>query len=211
MSIPGCFYGWVLFFVYISMSTNLQPIPGGLVGFKDTPHQTYIHDDVTNYTVVNSDQVILCNSDTDIVFDPSVLADGKIFYIKNVYIKDLIIDGGGGLIDGMNTFTIKINEAVTLLYKRISSTDVFYILGKYKSMVPVADFIVKTGSPMEDGDTQYQNDTIEFPPAVYIDGILLTYDNDVTDRRYVSYNSSTRTITINNGTVVEGENIQIYS
>lgn len=192
------------------MSANLQPLPGGLVGFKETPHNTYLHTDASNYNVLNIDQVIIAESEFDIVFDPSILTDGKMFHIKNAYLKDILIDGGGAAIDGMSTFTLKINEAVTLLFKNLSLSNVFYILGKYKAMSPIADFIVEAGSIMEDGDTTYQNGNIEFPPAVYIDGLLLTYEI-VTDRRYVTYNDTTRTVTINNGGVNEGENVQIFT
>jgi hypothetical protein len=192
------------------MPDNYQELPGGLIGFRQTPHEVFIHTDASNYNVVNIDQVINAQSDFDIVFDTSILTDGKMFYIKNAYIKEVVIDGGGATIDGMNTFTIKIGEAITLLFKKVGLSDVFYILGKYKAMSPIVDFIVEAGASMENGDTTYQNDGIEFPPSVYIDGLLLTYEI-VTDRRYVSYNYTTRTVTINNGGVNEGENVQIFT
>jgi hypothetical protein len=73
---------------------------------------------------------------------------------------------------------------------------------------PIIDFIVETGGAMEPGDTDYQNLAFIFAPSVFIDGLLLTYEVR-TDRRYVSFNSSTQTITINGG-VNEGENLQIF-
>ena len=73
---------------------------------------------------------------------------------------------------------------------------------------PIIDFIVETSGAMEPGDTDYQNLAFIFAPSVFIDGLLLTYEVR-TDRRYVSFNSSTQTITINGG-VNEGENVQIF-
>jgi hypothetical protein len=73
---------------------------------------------------------------------------------------------------------------------------------------PFIDFIVGAGQPMEAGDTDYQSDSFSANPSVFIDGLLLTYVVS-TDRRYVSYNGSTKTITIN-GSVNEGENVQIF-
>lgn len=72
----------------------------------------------------------------------------------------------------------------------------------------VADFIVATGAAMEDGDTSYQNNLLTVPPFVFIGGQLLTYQVR-TDRRYVSHNSTTKTITINNGGVLDGEHVFI--
>lgn len=71
----------------------------------------------------------------------------------------------------------------------------------------VADFIVGSGQPMEQGDTEYQNNQMTIAPFVFIDGILQTYVVR-SDRRYVSHNASTKTITINGG-VNEGENIRV--
>jgi hypothetical protein len=71
----------------------------------------------------------------------------------------------------------------------------------------VADFIVGTGQPMIQGDTQYQNNQLTIAPFVFIDGILQTYVVR-SDRRYISHNATTKTITIN-GAVNEGENIRI--
>jgi len=73
---------------------------------------------------------------------------------------------------------------------------------------PIVDFIVETGGAMEPGDTTYQSSAFIFAPSVFIDGLLLTYEIR-TDRRYISFNGSTKTITINGG-VNEGENIQIF-
>lgn len=71
----------------------------------------------------------------------------------------------------------------------------------------VADFIVGSGQPMEQDDTDYQNNQLTIPPFVFIDGILQTYVVR-SDRRYISHNATTQTITINGG-VNEGENIRI--
>jgi hypothetical protein len=46
------------------------------------------------------------------------------------------------------------------------------------------------------------------PPLVFIDGLILTYQVR-SDRRYISFNLGTKTITIHGG-VNEGENVQIY-
>lgn len=71
----------------------------------------------------------------------------------------------------------------------------------------VADFIVGNGQPMEQDDTEYQNNQLTVAPFVFIDGVLQTYVVR-SDRRYISHNSTTKTITINGG-VNEGENIRI--
>ena len=71
----------------------------------------------------------------------------------------------------------------------------------------VADFIVGSGQPMEQGDTEYQDNQMTVAPFVFIDGILQTYVVR-SDRRYVSHNATTKTITINGG-VNEGENIRV--
>jgi hypothetical protein len=106
---PGCFHGWGLFFVYIDMSTNLQPIPLGLIAIQ-----------------------------------------------------------------------------------------------------PYLDFVcVKGFSPIEPGDTTYQNDAFINPPSVFVDGLLLTYV-PVLDKRYISFNGANRTIEFNNGTLMEGETVQIF-
>jgi hypothetical protein len=72
----------------------------------------------------------------------------------------------------------------------------------------IIDFIVGSTAPMQQGSTQYQNNMLEVPPLVFIDGLILTYQIR-SDRRYVSHNATTKTITINGG-VNEGENVQIY-
>lgn len=71
----------------------------------------------------------------------------------------------------------------------------------------IADFIVGPGQPMEQGAETYTNAAMSVTPFVFIDGMLQTY-NVRSDRRYVSYNSTTKTITIHGG-VNEGENIRI--
>jgi len=75
-------------------------------------------------------------------------------------------------------------------------------------MSKIIDFIVGAGEPMEQDDTTFQNNSLVVPPLVFIDGLILTYQVR-SDRRYISYNSGTKTITIHGG-VNEGENIQIY-
>lgn len=71
----------------------------------------------------------------------------------------------------------------------------------------VADFIVGSGQPMEQDDTEYQNNQLTIAPFVFIDGLLQTYVVR-NDRRYITHNATTKTITINGG-VNEGENIRI--
>jgi hypothetical protein len=75
---------------------------------------------------------------------------------------------------------------------------------------PYIEFEVTKGfPPMEPDDTVLQDDAFSSAPSVYIDGLLLTYlalDN----RRYVSYDPSTKTITLNNAGVNEGEVVQIF-
>ena len=71
----------------------------------------------------------------------------------------------------------------------------------------VADFIVSSGQPMEQDDTEYQNNQLTIAPFVFIDGLLQTYVVR-NDRRYITHNATTKTITINGG-VNEGENIRI--
>jgi hypothetical protein len=75
-------------------------------------------------------------------------------------------------------------------------------------MSKIIDFIVGAGEPMEQDDTTFQNNSLVVPPLVFIDGLILTYQVR-SDRRYISFNSGTKTITIHGG-VNEGENIQIY-
>lgn len=72
----------------------------------------------------------------------------------------------------------------------------------------VVDFIVGVGQPMTDGATTYQNNLLTVPPFVFVGGQLLTYQTR-TDRRYVTHNATTKTITINNGGVLDGEHVYI--
>jgi hypothetical protein len=77
---------------------------------------------------------------------------------------------------------------------------------------PYLEFVVEkiTGtSPIEPGENTLQDDIFENPPTVYIDGILLTYLT-LSDRRYISFDGSTKTITINNAPVNDGEVVQIF-
>ena len=76
-------------------------------------------------------------------------------------------------------------------------------------MSKIVDFIVGAGQPMEQDDTEYQNNNLTVPPLVFIDGLILTYQVR-NDRRYISHSAFTKTITINNGGVNEGENVQVY-
>jgi hypothetical protein len=75
-------------------------------------------------------------------------------------------------------------------------------------MSKIIDFIVGSGEPMEQDDTDFTNNSLVVPPLVFIDGLILTYQVR-SDRRYISFNSGTKTITIHGG-VNEGENVQIY-
>ena len=75
-------------------------------------------------------------------------------------------------------------------------------------MSKIIDFIVGAGEPMEQDDTTFQNNSLVVPPLVFIDGLILTYQVR-SDRRYISFNSGTKTITIHGG-VNNGENVQIY-
>jgi hypothetical protein len=86
----------------------------------------------------------------------------------------------------------------------------FIIVENYliKRTNKVADFIVSNSAPMQQDDTEYQNNLLTVPPLVFIDGLILTYQAR-NDRRYISHNATTKTITIN-GSVNEGENVQIY-
>lgn len=75
---------------------------------------------------------------------------------------------------------------------------------------PYLDFVCEKGfSPIEPGDTTYQNDAFVNPPSVFVDGLLLTYF-PVLDKRYISFNGDTRTIEFNNGTLMPGETVQIF-
>jgi hypothetical protein len=75
-------------------------------------------------------------------------------------------------------------------------------------MSKIIDFIVGAGEPMEQDDTDFTNNSLVVPPLVFIDGLILTYQVR-SDRRYISFNLGTKTITIHGG-VNEGENVQIY-
>ena len=75
---------------------------------------------------------------------------------------------------------------------------------------PYIEFVVEKGfSPMEPDDTILQDDAFENAPSVYIDGLLLTY-LPLDSRRYVTYDGSAKTITLNNAGVNEGEIVQIF-
>ncbi len=187
------------------MPSNQQEIPGGLIGFKETPHNVLIHNTASDYNVVNIDQVILINQVQNVVFDPTILTSGKVFYIKNISGSPIDIIG---TIDERTNITLSDKEAITLVYTLWELTSHrFYILARYNSVSPIYDFIVEAGAPMENGDTELTDDRFYLPPTVYIDGLLLTYEVR-SDRRYVS--SEGTLITINNGGVNEGENIQIF-
>lgn len=75
---------------------------------------------------------------------------------------------------------------------------------------PYLDFICeKSFSVIQPDDTTYQNDDFLNAPSVFIDGILLTYAV-TTDRRYISFDIETKTITFHNGGLQEYESIQIF-
>jgi hypothetical protein len=191
------------------MPDNYQELPGGLIGFRQTPHEVLIHNTASNYNVLNIDQVILMNEVQNVVFDPTILTPGKVFYIKNISGSPIDIIG---TIDERTNITLSDKEAITLVYTLWELTQHrFYILARYKTVSPIYDFVVGSGEPMENGDTELTDDRFYLPPTVYIDGLLLTYEIR-SDRRYVSFESGLldKTITINNGGVNEGENIQIF-
>jgi hypothetical protein len=77
------------------------------------------------------------------------------------------------------------------------------------AMQPIEDFVVSLTAPIKPGTSTYTNTAFIFAPSVFIDGLLLTYEVR-TDRRYVSFDASTQTITINNGALNEGESVQIF-
>lgn len=83
-----------------------------------------------------------------------------------------------------------------------------YVYINTNRFMTVYDFIVGTGTPLEDGDTELQNNLFVVPPFVFIGGQLLGYTN-TTDRRYVTHNATTKTITINNGGVLDSESVYI--
>jgi hypothetical protein len=69
---PGCFYGWDLFLVFISMSANLQPIPLGLIAIQPyldfvTVDGSFIEDEGNTVSVLQNDAF---------VNPPSVFIDG---------------------------------------------------------------------------------------------------------------------------------------
>lgn len=78
MDIPGCFYGWGFFLVYISMSANLQPIALGLIGIKP-----YIDVIAVEGTFTN-DEFFTSSSYQDDNFEnpPSVFIDGLLLTYK---------------------------------------------------------------------------------------------------------------------------------
>ncbi len=76
---------------------------------------------------------------------------------------------------------------------------------------PYVDVItdIYTFSVNELNEMTYQDDNFENPPSVFIDGLLLTYAVS-TDRRYVVFDSISKTITFKNGNVATGEIVQIF-
>jgi hypothetical protein len=72
----------------------------------------------------------------------------------------------------------------------------------------VYDFIVGAGQPLTDGGTTLTNNQFVVPPFVFIGGSLVGY-TVTTDRRYISHNATTKTITINNGGVLNDEHVFI--
>lgn len=74
---------------------------------------------------------------------------------------------------------------------------------------PYFKILVVSDGDLEPGDTTYQNDVFFNPPSVFIDGLLVTYLTS-SDRRYISFDSATKTITFNNGGVNNGEIVEIF-
>jgi hypothetical protein len=72
----------------------------------------------------------------------------------------------------------------------------------------VVDFIVANGQPMVNGSSNYQNNLLTVPPFVFIGGNLITYQV-TTDRRYISHDTISKSITVNNGGVLDGEHVFI--
>ncbi len=69
---PGCFYGWGFFFVYINMSTNLQPIPMGLIAI-----QPYLDFETVEGSFTNDESgTISVLQDDNFENPPSVFIDG---------------------------------------------------------------------------------------------------------------------------------------
>lgn len=130
---------------------------------------------------------------------PFVFINGQLLnYEPNAFGRYLSFSGttvtieNGGVITGEHVFII---------------TDSISLINTNRFMT-VVDFIVGTGEPMEDGDTTYTDNQLVVPPFVFIDGQLLGY-TITTDRRYVSHNATTKTITINNGGVLDGESVRV--
>jgi hypothetical protein len=78
VDIPGRFYGWDLFLVFISMSANLQAIPLGLIAI-----QPYI-DVIAVEGTFSQDEFGLSSSYQDDNFEnpPSVFIDGLLLTYK---------------------------------------------------------------------------------------------------------------------------------
>lgn len=72
----------------------------------------------------------------------------------------------------------------------------------------VYDFIVGAGKPLENEGTTLTNNLFVVPPFVFIGGSLIGY-TVTTDRRYITHNANTKTITINNGGVLNDEHVFI--
>jgi hypothetical protein len=79
-------------------------------------------------------------------------------------------------------------------------------------IMPYVDIKIEAGtiSTNEAGtESIYQNDAFLNPPSVFVDGILLTYVVAI-DRRYIEFDSETKTITTKNGIFQIGEYVQIF-
>lgn len=105
MNTPGCFYGWGLFLVFIGMSTNLQPIPLGLIAI-----QPYLDFETVEGSFTNDEgNTVSLLQDDNFVNPPSVFIDGLLItynittdrrYVeynaetKTIYIKNGIVQLG---------------------------------------------------------------------------------------------------------------------
>lgn len=141
------------------------------------------------------------NSLTNNLFEepPFLFINGQLInYEASANMRYLVLSGttltimNGGVLEGEHVFII--SDSISQI-----NTNRF---------MTIEDFIVGSGEPMEDGDTTYQNNLLTVPPFVFIGGQLLGYSIS-NDRRYVSHNASTKTITINNGGVLNDESVRI--
>ena len=76
---------------------------------------------------------------------------------------------------------------------------------------PYISFVTVDGSfsETEAGEHAFQNDAFINPPSVFVDGLLLTYQV-VNNRRYLTFDAETNTITIKNAKIDNGEIVEIF-